>query len=154
MLIALLLICWPLLELFVAFEVSQLIGVTYTVLLILLSVPVGMWAVRSQGRAVWRRLADGIAAGRPPGRDVLDGALVLIGGVLFILPGFISDVFGALLLLSPSRAGVRRLLVRNFQGRFVRRVAGFSASNSSSTSNPSYDVESTATDVDSPRLRR
>jgi len=145
MFIALLLICWPLLELFVAFEVSQLIGVTWTVLLILFSVPLGMWAVRSQGRAVWRRLADGIAVGRPPARDVLDGALVLIGGVLFILPGFVSDVFGALLLLPPSRAGVRRLLVRNFQGRFVRRVGGFS------TGKP-YDVESTATDVEQPRL--
>jgi UPF0716 protein FxsA len=148
MLIALLLIVWPLLELFVAFEVSQLIGVTYTVLLILLSVPVGMWAVRSQGRAVWRRLADGIAVGRPPARAVLDGALVLIGGVLFILPGFISDALGALLLLPPSRAGVRRLLVRNFQGRFVRQVGGFSASGRS------YDVDSTATDVEQPRLRR
>jgi UPF0716 protein FxsA len=146
MLIALLLICWPLLELFVAFEVSQLIGVTYTVLLILLSLPVGMWAVRSQGRAVWRRLADGIAVGKPPARAVLDGALVLIGGVLFILPGFISDVFGALLLLPPSRAGVRRLLVRNFQGRFVRQMAGFSGSGHS------YDVDSTATDVEQPRL--
>jgi UPF0716 protein FxsA len=148
MLIALLLICWPLLELFVAFEVSQLIGVTWTVLLILFSVPLGMWAVRSQGRAVWRRLADGIATGRPPGRDVLDGALVLIGGVLFILPGFVSDVFGALLLLPPSRAGVRGLLVRNFQGRFVRRMAGFT------TGGSSYDVESTATDVEQPRLGR
>lgn len=148
MLIALLLICWPLLELFVAFEVSQLIGVTWTVLLILFSVPLGMWAVRSQGRAVWRRLADGIATGRPPGRDVLDGALVLIGGVLFILPGFISDVFGALLLLPPSRAGVRGLLVRNFQGRFVKRMAAFT------TDASSYDVESTATDVEQPRLGR
>ena len=148
MLIALLLICWPLLELFVAFEVSQLIGVTWTVLLILFSVPVGMWAVRSQGRAVWRRLADGVAVGRPPARDVLDGALVLIGGVLFIVPGFISDVFGALLLLPPSRAGVRGLLVRNFQGRFVSRMAGFS------TGRPSYDVDVTATDVEQPRLGR
>src|SRR5215470_10817893 len=103
MLIVFFLICWPLLELFVAFEVSQLIGVIWTVLLILFSVLVGMWAVRSQGRAVWRRLANGIAIGRPPARDVLDGALVLMGGVLFILPGFISDVIGALLLLPPSR---------------------------------------------------
>ena len=146
MLIALLLIVWPLLELFVAFEVSQLIGVTYTVLLILLSVPVGMWAVRSQGRVVWRRLTDGIAAGTPPGRTVLDGALVLVGGVLFILPGFISDVLGAFLLAPPSRAVVRRLLVRNFQGRFVRKMAGFS------TRTPAYDVDTTATDVEQPRL--
>src|SRR6476619_3222613 len=123
MLIALLLICWPILEMFVALEASQVIGVTYTVLLILLSVPVGMWAARSQGRAVWRRLADGIATGTPPARAVLDGALVLIGGVLFSLPGFVSDVFGALLLLPPSRPGVRRLLVRNFHGRFVRQMA-------------------------------
>jgi UPF0716 protein FxsA len=146
MLIALLLICWPLLELFVAFEVSQLIGVTYTVLLILLSVPVGIWAVRSQGRAVWRRLADGAAIGKPPARAVLDGALVLIGGVLFILPGFVSDVFGALLLLPPSRAGLRRLLARNFHGRFVKRMAGFPPGS------PSYDVDATATDVEQPRL--
>jgi UPF0716 protein FxsA len=97
---------------------------------------------------VWRRLADGIATGRPPARDVLDGALVLIGGVLFILPGFVSDVFGALLLLPPSRAGLRRLLVRNFQGRFVKQMAGFP------TGSPSYDVDATATDVEQPRLRR
>jgi UPF0716 protein FxsA len=68
--------------------------------------------------------------------------------VLFILPGFISDVFGALLLLPPSRAGVRGLLVRNFQGRFVRQMAGFS------TGRQSYDVDSTATDVEQPRLGR
>ena len=148
MFIALLLIGWPLLELFVAFEVSQLIGVTYTVLLILLSVPVGIWAVRSQGRLVWRRLADGVAVGKPPGREVLNGALVLIGGVLFILPGFISDVFGALLLAPPSRAGLRRLLVRNIRGRFVRQMAGFAGRS------PSYDVDATATDVEQPRLSR
>src|SRR5438309_348417 len=81
-------------------------GVRYTVLLVLLSWPIGIWAVRSQGRAVWQRLTDGIAAGTPPARAVLDGALVLIGGILFILPGFISDLFGALLLVAPSRAAV------------------------------------------------
>jgi UPF0716 protein FxsA len=144
--IVLLLILWPLLELFVAFEVSRLIGVAYTVLLILLSWPIGVWAVRSQGRAVWQRLLDAIAIGRPPGREVLDGALVLLGGVLLILPGFISDVFGSLLLAPPSRAGVRRLLVTNFRGRFVRRMAGYSGRT------PTYDVDSTATDVDQHRL--
>jgi UPF0716 protein FxsA len=146
MFIVLLLILWPLLELFVAFEVAQWIGVAYTVLLILLSWPIGIWAVRSQGRVVWRRLTDGIATGRPPARAVLDGALILIGGFLLVVPGFISDVFGVLLLAPPSRAGVRRLLVRNFQGRFVRQVAGFAGATQS------YDVDSTATDVDQRRL--
>jgi UPF0716 protein FxsA len=144
----LLLICWPILELFAAYEVSRWIGVPYTVLLVIAGWPVGVWAVRSQGRAVWQRLADGIAVGRPPARAVLDGALVLMGGVLMIVPGFISDLFGAVLLAPPSRAAVRRLLVRNFQGRFVRRMAGFSGPARS------YDVDSTATDVHQPRLRR
>jgi UPF0716 protein FxsA len=139
----------------VAYEVSRWIGVPYTVLLVIVSWPIGVWAVRSQGRAVWQRLSDGIAVGRPPGRAVLDGALVLVGGVLMILPGFITDLLGAWLLVPPTRALVRRLLVRNFQGRFVRRMAGFSgAPPPHVVDTTATDVDATATDVEQPRLRR
>ena len=99
-------------------------------------------------RAAWRRLGDAIAAGRPPGREVLDGALVLIGGALLIIPGFITDAVGICLLLPPTRLLMRGLLVRNLQSRVVLQATRFSRQ-----SQP-YDVESTATDVDQPRLTR
>jgi UPF0716 protein FxsA len=119
-----------------------------TVLLLVASWPIGSWALRSQGRAAWRRLGGAVSAGRPPGREVLDGALIVLGGVLLIIPGFITDALGALLLLPPTRAVMRGVLVRNLHSRVVlratrspRRAAG-------------YDVDSTATDIDQPRLER
>src|ERR1700733_11535098 len=99
--IVLLLILWALAELFVLIKVAEAIGVLYAILLLVLSWPVGTWALRSQGRAAWRRLSAAVAAGRSPGREVLDGALVLIGGVLFIVPGFIFDVLALLRPFQP-----------------------------------------------------
>jgi UPF0716 protein FxsA len=149
MLIALvLLICWPVAEVFVAIKVADAIGVLATVLLLVASWPAGTWALRSRGRAAWRRLGDAVAAGRPPGREVLDGALILVGAVLLIVPGFITDALGLLLLVTPARAVMRGLLVRNLHSRLVVRATGFTRGRVSD------DVDSTATDVDQPRLGR
>jgi len=144
----LLLICWPVAEAFVAIQVADAIGVLPMLLLLIASWPLGTWALRSRGRAAWRRLSDAVAARRPPGREVLDGVLILLGGVLLIVPGFITDVLAAFLLLPPTRALMRRVLVRNLHSRIVIRATGFSRGATA------YDVDSTATDVDQPRLRR
>jgi len=141
-----LLILWPVAELFVAIKVAQAIGVLFTVLLLIASWPLGIWLARTQGRAAWRRLSVAIAQGRPPGREVIDGTLVLAGGLLLIIPGFITDVVG-LLLLAPTRSLARGALVRMVQSRLVTataRVAGAPRSR--------YDVDSTATDIDRPQL--
>jgi UPF0716 protein FxsA len=143
----LLLICWPIAEVLVAIVVAQAIGVLLTVLLLLASWPLGGWVLRSQGRAAWRRLGAAVSAGRSPGREVLDGALVVLGGVLLIVPGFITDAIAALVLLPPTRALMRRQLGRNAHRRWVVRATGFAAG-----SRP-YDVDSTATDIDQPQLR-
>jgi UPF0716 protein FxsA len=140
-----LLILWPVAELFVAIEVANAIGVLLTIVLLIASWPIGTWALRSQGRAVWRRMAVAVSEHRAPGREVLDGVLVLIGGGLLIIPGFITDALGIFLLLPPTRALMRTLLVRNLQSRIVVRAVRF-------TSRP-YDVDSTARDIDQPQLR-
>jgi UPF0716 protein FxsA len=145
-LILLFLIGWGLAELFVAIAVAQAIGVLETVLLLIVTWPIGVWALRTQGGAAWRRLSAAVAEGRPPGREVLDGALILVGGLLLIIPGFISDVVGALALLPPTRSLLRRPLERNLQSRVVVSAARFG------TGGRPYDVDSTATDVDPPQL--
>lgn len=149
MLLALLaLILWPIAEIYVVVKVAEALGVLITILLLIASWPVGRWALRSQGRAAWRRLGDAVAAGRRPGPEVLDGALILAGGVLMLVPGFITDALGALLLLGPSRRVMRALLARNLQSRLVVRAA---RAGREPRPDP-YDVDSTATDVEPPRL--
>lgn len=143
MLFLLLLVLWPIAELFVVVKVAEAIGVLLTIVLLIASWPVGSWLLRSAGRHAWQRLSAAVAAGSPPGKPVIDGALGLAGGVLFLVPGFITDVLGAALMLSPIRALARRAIERNFRSRLMVRATRFSGRPPST-----YDVDSTAHDVD------
>ena len=144
----LLLVIWPIAELLVAIEVAEAIGFLLMMLLLVLRWPLGLWVVRHHGRLAWRRLGEAVSAGRPPAREVVDGGLVVLGGSLLIVPGFISDVFGLLLLAPPTRWLARRELIRNFRSRFVIRATRFGAGGTP------YEVDSTATDVDNHQLPR
>jgi UPF0716 protein FxsA len=146
MLIALLLILWPVAEVFVVIKVAEAIGALDTIVLLILGWPLGVWALRTEGAAAWRRLTAAVAARRTPTKEVLDGVLILLGGLLLIIPGFITDALGIVLLLPPTRVAARTLLARNLQSRVVTRTVRFT-----SRSGP-YDAESTATDIDNPRL--
>jgi UPF0716 protein FxsA len=140
-------IVWLFAELVVAIKVAEAIGVPYMLLLLIVSWPLGTWALRSEGRAAWRRLGAAVSAGRSPGREVLDGVLVLIGGLLLIVPGFLSDVVAICALFPPTRSLLRGRLERHLHSRFVvsaTRVGG---------GGRAYDVDSTATDVDQSQLQ-
>ena len=144
----LLFLLWPVAELIVVIKVAEAIGVLLTLALLIVGWPLGMWAIRSQGRAVWRRMAVAVNEGRAPTREVLDGALVLLGGTLLMIPGFISDAVGLLLLLPPARIPLRRLLARNMRSSVVASTVRFT------TRGSVHDVDSTASDVDRPDLGR
>jgi len=109
----------PIAELYVIIKIGGAIGLLPTVGLLLLDSVLGAALMRSQGRAAWRRFNAAMAEGRMPGREVIDGALVIFGGALLLTPGFLSDILGVILLLPPTRALVRAMLVRRFAGRLV-----------------------------------
>jgi UPF0716 protein FxsA len=117
LLLVLAFIAVPILEIYVIIQVGEAIGVLWTIALLVLDSIAGSMLMRSQGRAAWRRFNAAIAAGRPPAREALDGVLVVFGGALLLSPGFVTDVLGAILLVPPTRAVVRRLLV----GSLLRR---------------------------------
>jgi UPF0716 protein FxsA len=135
----------PLAELYVILEVADAIGAPLTILILALDSII----LKSQGRAVWRRFNETLAAGRIPHREVLDGVMVIFGGAFLITPGFITDVVGILLLLPPTRFVMRRLLIRALGGRVAIGVAGAATRRRSSQA---FDVEGTATEVDGDRL--
>jgi UPF0716 protein FxsA len=116
-LLLLLFIVVPLAELYVIIQVGQWIGVLPTIGLLLADSVAGTLLMRSQGRSAWRRFTAALQAGRVPAREVLDGALIILGGAFLLTPGFLTDVIGAALLLPPSRALIRLLLARRFGAR-------------------------------------
>ena len=123
LLLVLLFIVVPIAELYVIIQVGEAIGVWPTLLLLLLDAIVGSWLLKHEGRAAWRRFNEALAERRIPAKEVADGFLVILGGALLIAPGFITDIFGILFLLPPTRAVARRILHRFTVGRVA--VAGF-----------------------------
>jgi UPF0716 protein FxsA len=119
LLLVVLFIVVPIAELAVLIQIGQLIGVWWTIALLVADALLGSLLARSQGRIAWRRFNEALRAGRPPAREVMDGTLVLFGGALLLTPGFLSDILGLLLLLPPTRALVRAALVRRFMGRMI-----------------------------------
>ncbi|MFI0446084.1 FxsA family protein [Actinomadura sp. 6N118] len=109
----------PILEIYVIIQVGEVIGGWWTVALLLVESLLGGWIVRREGRRAWRALQDTLQRGVMPDRELADAALVLVGGVLLLTPGFVTDFFGFLFVLPFTRPGVRRLLAA-YAGRRVK----------------------------------
>jgi UPF0716 protein FxsA len=156
-LLVLLFILVPIAEIYVIIQVGQAIGPWWTIALLIADSILGSMLMRSQGRAAWRRFNEAVAARRPPAREVLDGVLVIFGGAFLLTPGFISDIFGLIFLIPPTRALARRFIVRQVLGRTpAGRAAMFATRRAEDAAwrGHASDVEGTAHEVgsDPPQL--
>jgi UPF0716 protein FxsA len=115
-LLVLIFIVVPLAELYVIIQVGDAIGLIPTLVLLLADALLGSMLLRHQGRAAWIQFNRALAENRLPHKEVFDGLLVIMGGALLISPGFITDIFGLILLIPPTRA-----IVRGITSRIVRR---------------------------------
>lgn len=97
--------------------VGGLVGLLPTILLLVAATFLGVALLRREGTRALSALQRAIAARRPPGPEILDGALIAAAGVLVVVPGFVSDALAVLLLLPPTRALVRRALLRRARAR-------------------------------------
>ena len=154
MLLLLFLLAWPAIEIFALIEVAHAIGWLLAVALLLGSSVLGAQLLRIQGRAAIERVSLAVSEGRAPARAAIDGVLGFLGGLLLVVPGFVTDALGALLLLAPTRALARRWLSRHYAGRVMRFVATTGRFASRDSGRRHGDVDSTAVDDDRPRLGR
>jgi UPF0716 protein FxsA len=109
----------PIAELYVIIQVGQAIGVWPTLALLFADALLGSFLLKHQGRGAWRRFNEALAQRRFPGKEVADGLLIVIGGTLLLAPGFLTDIFGLILLIPPTRAVARNVLRRFTVGRFT-----------------------------------
>ena len=138
----------PIAELYVIWKVGDAIGIWLTLALLAADSVLGSLLLRAQGRSVWGRFNTALAEGKIPHREVIDGVLVIFGGAFLITPGFLTDIVGLVLLIPPTRALVRRLVVRRLGRRIVVSAT--------TRSRVPYDVDGTAREETAPpgRLER
>lgn len=113
----------PLVELWVIGEVAGLIGLGWTLLVLLADSLAGAWLVRREGTRAWRAFREALAGGQIPTREMVDGALILVGGALLLTPGFVTDVVGLAAVAPPTRAALNAGLRRRI-GSGAGRATG------------------------------
>jgi UPF0716 protein FxsA len=123
-LLALLFLVLPILEIYVITQVADSMGWFSTIFLVIFVSLAGAMLVRLQGISVLARIQRRLHSGEVPGRELVDGALVLVAGALLVTPGFLTDGIGLFLLLPPTRALARTWLTRRYSGRIQRGDIG------------------------------
>ena len=128
----------PFVELSLLVRLGGTIGLFPTLAICLGTGVVGAALARTQGLSVLARIQAVSAQGRLPTRELLDGAMILLAGMVLITPGFLTDLFGLALLTPPFRAVMRAVLAHNLKGRMAaaQQRGGVHASWSTTSSGP------------------
>lgn len=100
----------PLIEIYVIVQIGQVIGVWWTILLLIADSILGSWLIKREGGRAWQALSEALAHHRMPAKELADGMLILVGGILMLTPGFVLDFLGLLFILPFTRPVARRLL--------------------------------------------
>ena len=108
----------PFIELYLLLVIGARIGALTTIMIVILTGIVGASLARIQGFKVLRDIQLATQAGQMPGTELIHGALVLIGGLLLLTPGFLTDLFGFSLLFPPSR----KIYVNRMIQYFLRKT--------------------------------
>lgn len=101
------------------FWVESKIGLAWALGLALATALVGSFLVRRAGLAVLGRLQSKVSQGQVPGRELSDGAAILVSGAFLISPGFITDILGFLLLIPPVRDVAYRIVSKRISARIT-----------------------------------
>ena len=163
-LLVLLLIIVPIIELAIIIQVGSMIGIWWTIGLLVADSLFGAWLLMREGSRSWLRFRAALGNGKIPAKETADGGLVISGGALLLTPGFLTDIFGLLLLFQPTRDIVRRVALTRAVSYAATSVGGpagwtlrgaFFGSRAakyarSKTPRRDYDVGGTATEVKSP----
>jgi UPF0716 protein FxsA len=144
----------PVLEVLVFVEVGRSIGWLLAFVLLLATSVLGAQLLRVQGRAAIERVTLAVSERHAPARGAIDGLLAFFGALLLVIPGFVTDVLGALLLLGPTRTLARRWMSLHYGGRAISFVATTGRFASNARRARPADVESTAVEDDADQLGR
>lgn len=107
----------PIVELWLLIRIGGVIGAGWTIALVLATGVAGAALARREGLRTMQEMMRQSSQGLVPGQQLIDGVAIFLGGALLMTPGIVTDIVGFALLLPPSRAAGKRLLLRWLEKR-------------------------------------
>lgn len=115
----------PIIELSLLLEIGKRIGTLPTLGIIVLTGILGAYLVRGQGFMILKRIQNELEKGTLPGDSLMEGAIILAGGILLLTPGLITDALGFISLIPPGRMVIKRFLLNWLRSRIKERTFTF-----------------------------
>ena len=112
----------PLAELWLLLRIGSILGGPWTLALVVVTGVAGATLARREGARAWSAVQAELAAGKLPGRELIQALLVLVAGIVLVTPGVLSDVAGLALLIRPIRSAVVRGLERRYGSKLEARI--------------------------------
>lgn len=119
-------IAMPIIEIALLLRVGDAVGWLPTLLIVIVTAIVGSGMLRQQGLATLNTARQRLDSGEVPAQQLLEGMLIMIGGVLLLTPGFVTDAFGFLCLIPSTRQWLARRLSARVIGGVSTSGGGFS----------------------------
>jgi UPF0716 protein FxsA len=100
-------------EIYLLLQVGSLIGAFPTIFLVMFTAALGAWLLRQQGFATFRRFQENLAQGMIPAYEMIEGPIILLGGLLLLTPGFITDMLGIACLIPSLRKKIAQYVIEH-----------------------------------------
>ncbi|MBM4309200.1 MAG: FxsA family protein [Deltaproteobacteria bacterium] len=110
----------PLVELMLLIEIGKAIGTLEVIMLTIVTGVAGAALAKWQGLSVLRKMQQEMAEGRMPASNLMDGVMILAGGILLLTPGVLTDLCGLFLLLPWTRVLMKKLLIKWMSDKIQR----------------------------------
>ena len=107
----------PVTELYILIEVGKKIGSLTTIGIIILTGIIGAYLVKGQGFMILKKIQNDLNEGIMPGDSLIQGAIILVGGIFLLTPGFVTDSIGFIFLIPVSRRVVKKYLLKWLKGK-------------------------------------
>ena len=137
----------PLVEIYFLVQVGEQIGAWKTILLVVITAIIGVTLLRQQGMRTLLKANQSMQAGQMPAKEMFDGLVLAVVGVLLLTPGFFTDAIGFILLVPVVRKVLLNSLMQKLMNpaNFSQSSVHFSSTQYTETPQQSDDLENSKT---------
>ncbi len=112
----------PLIELAILIQTGRIIGLLNTIAIVIITGITGALLAKYQGIATLKKVQQSLDCGIMPGEEMINGIIILSGGLMFLTPGFLTDGLGFIFLIPYTRRILKQWLRRKFEKRIRGRI--------------------------------
>ncbi len=112
----------PFVEIYLLLQVGAIVGALPTIFLVVFTAALGSWLLKRQGFATLQRFQASLAQGEIPAYEMIEGPIIVLGGILLLTPGFMTDLLGFACLVPSLRRRIARYVLEN---HIIQAVGGF-----------------------------